>query len=193
MASSGYERDSDYRTRIIKAIRVASSGTMEAVRFACLNIPGVRDIKIRQAPYGLGSFEILIVPEQASFAQKVLAEVRLKADEVRPVGVTMFSRTPVLRPLDINVSVFSNETSSPEYSNLSERARLAVVRYLNTLMPGDTIVYNRLIQEMMDSSAIIKDIQILRFAPNGVDSIRRNYTPKEYEQIIPGNIQVSVA
>jgi hypothetical protein len=60
-------------------------------------------------------------------------------------------------------------------------------------MPGDTVVYNKLIQSMMDSSGIIKDIQVLRFSPNGVDSIKRNYTPKDYEQMIPGNIQVSVA
>lgn len=192
-ASEGYERDSDYRTRIIKGIRVASSGTIEAVRFAGLNVPGVRDIKVRQSPYGLGSFELLVVAEQASFNNSVLAQVKVVVDRVRPVGVTMFMRTPVLRPLDMNISVISDTTSSPEYSNLPERVRLATVRYLNTLMPGDTIVYNKLIQAMMDSSGIIRDVQILRFSPNGVDSIKRNYTPKDYEQIVPGNIQVSLA
>jgi uncharacterized phage protein gp47/JayE len=192
-ASEGYERDSDYRARIIKGIRVASSGTIEAVRFAGLNVPGVRDIRVRQSPYGLGSFELLVVAEQASFNNSVLAQVKVVVDKVRPVGVTMFMRTPVLRPLDMNISVISDATSSPEYSNLPERVRLATIRYLNTLMPGDTIVYNKLIQAMMDSSGIIKDVQILRFSPNGVDSIKRNYTPKDYEQIVPGNIQVSRA
>ena len=192
-ASEGYERDSDYRTRIIKGIRVASSGTIEAVRFAGLNVPGVRDIRVRQSPYGLGSFELLVVAEQASFNNSVLAQVKVVVDRVRPVGVTMFMRTPVLRPLDMNISIISDTTSSPEYSNLPERVRLATVRYLNTLMPGDTIVYNKLIQAMMDSSGIIRDVQILRFSPNGVDSIKRNYTPKDYEQIVPGNIQVSLA
>ncbi len=192
-ATQGYERDTEYRTRIIKGIRVASSGTIEAVRFAGLNISGVRDIRVRQAPYGLGSYELLVVSEQASLVNSVLAQVRIAVDKVRPLGVTMFMRTPVLRPLDMAVSVLSNTVSSPEYTNLAERVRLAVTRYLNTLMPGDTIVYNKLIQSMVDSSGIIKDIQVLRFSPNGVDSIKRNYTPKDYEQIIPGNIQVSVA
>lgn len=192
-ASEGYEKDSDYRTRIIKGIRVAASGTIEAVRFAGLNVSGVRDIRIRQAPYGLGSFELLVISEQSNLSDSVLTKVKLVVEKVRPLGVTMFVRTPVLRPLDISVSVLSNSTTSPEYANLAERVRLAVVRYLNTLMPGDTIVYNKLIQSMMDSSGIIKDIQILQFSPNGTDSIKRNYTPKEYEQVVPGNIQVSLA
>jgi len=192
-ATEGYERDTEYRTRIIKGIRVASSGTIEAVRFAGLNISGVRDIRVRQAPYGLGSYELLVVSEQASLVNSILAQVRIAVDKVRPLGVTMFMRTPILRPLDMAVSILSNTVSSPEYANLAERVRLAVTRYLNTLMPGDTIVYNKLIQSMMDSSGIIKDIQVLRFSPNGVDSIKRNYTPKDYEQMIPGNIQVSVA
>jgi len=192
-ASEGYERDSDFRVRVLKGIRVASSGTMEAVRFAALNVSGVRDVRVRQAPYGLGSFELLIVPEQADLISSIIVEVKTAVDRVRPLGVTMFMRTPVLRPLQLQVSVLSNSTSSPEYGNLTDRVSTAVERYLNTLMPGDTIVYNKLIQAMMDSSGIIKDIQVLRYAPNGVDSIKRNYTPKDYEQIIPGNIQVSLA
>lgn len=192
-ASEAYETDADYRARVIKAIRVASSGTMEAVRFAGLNIEGVRDVRIRQSPYGLGSFEILVIPEQENIATTVTQQVRSVVEGVRPVGVTMFVRSPVLRPLDITASVTVNTVNSPEYSNIRDRVRIAITRYLNTLMPGDTIVYNKMIQEMMDSSGIIKDIQVLRYAPNGVDSIRRNYTPQEYEQVVPGNIQVSIS
>jgi uncharacterized phage protein gp47/JayE len=192
-ASDAYETDADYRARIIKGIRVASSGTIEAVRFAGLNVEGVRDIKIRQSPYGLGSFEVMVVSEQENIAATVTRQVRTVIENVRPVGVTMFVRSPVLRPLDMSVSVMSNAVNSPEYTNLRDRIRIAITRYLNTLMPGDTIVYNKMIQEMMDSSGIIKDIQVLRYAPNGVDSIRRNYTPKEYEQVVPGNIQVSIS
>jgi len=190
-ASEAYETDADYRVRIIKAIRVASSGTIEAVRFAGLNVQGVRDIKIRQSPYGLGSFEVMVVPETETQARIITQQVRSVIEGVRPVGVTMFVKSPVLRPLDLTVSVMSNSVSSPEYVNLKDRVRIAITRYLNTLMPGDTLVYNKMIQEMMDSSGIIKDIQVLKYAPNGVDAIRRNYTPKEYEQVVPGNIQIS--
>jgi uncharacterized phage protein gp47/JayE len=192
-ASEGYERDEDYRARITRAIRVASSGTIEAIRFAGLNVPGVRDIRIRQAPYGLGSFELLIVSEQASMLNSVAAQVKRVVDVVRPVGVTMFLKAPTLRPLDVAMSVSSTAIENPEYPNLGEMARISIIRYINTLMPGDPIVYNKLIQAVMDCSAIIKDVQIVRFAPNGVDSIRRNYTPKEHEQIVPGRIDVSVS
>lgn len=193
MASEGRELDSDYRARIMKAIRVASSGTLDAIRFAGLNVAGVRDIKIRQSPYGLGSFELMVIPEQVSMSNVVKDQVQKVVDTVRPVGVTMFIRNPVLRPLDVKVVVSTDMKSSPEFPNLDQRAQLAIVRYLNTLMPGDTIIYNKLIQSIMDSSGIIKDVQVLRYAPNGVDSIRRNFTPKEFEQIVPGRIDVTIS
>jgi hypothetical protein len=60
-------------------------------------------------------------------------------------------------------------------------------------MPGDQIIYAKLLQVIMDSSDIITDVQVLRFAPNGTDAIRRNYVPKEFEQIIPGRLEITVA
>jgi uncharacterized phage protein gp47/JayE len=39
-----FETDDSYRARIIKSIRVATGGTLEAVRFAALGVAGVRDV-----------------------------------------------------------------------------------------------------------------------------------------------------
>ena len=191
--TQGYELDADYRARLIKAVRVASSGTLEAVRFAGLSVSGVRDIKIRQAPYGLGSFEVMVVSEQPKLSDTVSIAVRTVVDQVRPVGSKMFFTTPKLRPLDVTVNVMAPNNGSPEYDNLRQRVENAIIRYLNDLLPGDAIVFNKMIQNILDSSGIITDVQVVKFAPNGVDAIRRNYTPKEDEQIIPGKIIVTVS
>ena len=192
-ATEGYELDDQYRIRIMKGIRVASSGTLEAIRFAGLNIAGVRDIRVRQAPYGMGSFEVVVVPEETRFANALSTQVLDTLNTVRPVGVTMFMKEPTLIPLDLSFFVVSDRTSSPEYDTLTTRTQLAVMRYLNSLLPGDSIIYNKLIQSIFDASAIIKDVQITKYAPNGVEAIRRNYTPQEIEQIVPGRIESTIS
>jgi hypothetical protein len=191
---SSYEDDDAYRIRLIKGIRVASAGTGEAVRFMALGITGVRDVRLREAPYGLGSFEVLVVPEQNINSGQVLRSVSLELDSVRPVGVTMYIRLPILVPYDIEVDIIVPFTdSSTIVPVLTRRAEVAILRHLNTLLPGDTLVYNRLIQSVMDSSNLIKDVVVRSYAPNGVQALRRNYTPNADQQLVPGRIVANIA
>lgn len=187
----GYETDDNLRIRIVKAIRVASSGTAEAVRFAGLNINGVRDIRIRQAPYGMGTFEALIVAENPSDAASVYDACKVAMNRVRPVGVRMLTREPSLVSLDLGVSIVLG--SSFVENNILDMVRVSILRYLNSLLPGDSVVYNKLIQAVIDTSSGIKDVRVTTYAPRGVESVRRNYAVKEYEQIVPGRIEVQSA
>jgi uncharacterized phage protein gp47/JayE len=189
----GYESDANYRSRVMKQIRVASSGTLDAIRFTALSVPGVREAKVRQTPYGLGSFELLVVPEEYSNTRAVLSEVTTRATEVRPVGVRMYARLPDLIPLELDVTLILSPSTPAQRTNAQSKAKIAVARYLNSLLPGDTLVYTKLIQYIMDSSERIKDAQITRYAPNAVEAVRRNYQPKPYEQLIPGSVRISVA
>lgn len=187
----GYETDDNLRLRIVKAVRVASSGTAEAVRFAGLNVNGVRDISIRQAPYGMGTFEVIMVAENPSDAVGVFATARAAMEGVRPVGVRMITKQPVYVSFDFGVSLVLG--SSFVEDNLTDMVRIAVLRYVNSLLPGKELVYNRLIQVVMDVSPAIKDVRVTRFAPRGVEAVRRNLNVKIDEQIIPGSIEVQTA
>lgn len=189
----GFEDDNSYRLRIMKSVRVAASGTEEAVRFAALAVPGVRQAKVRSALYGLGSFEILVTPENAGLSRASVESIREEVNKVRPVGSRMIFKTPTLTPMDIRVSLIIHRTIPTEDEIVGRETRVAILRYLNTLLPGDPLVYNRLIQAILDSSNLIKDAQVVRFAPNGVETLRRNYTTTYEEQVIPGRIEVSIA
>ena len=188
---SGFETDNNYRTRIIKGVRVASSGTVEACRFAGLSVPGVRDVVIRQAPYGMGSVEVMVVPEKASMVNQAALNVQNAMESVRPLGVRFVVVTPRLIPVDIHATILlgSDFQVDPQLNGMAE---LAIVRYFNSFLPGQILTYNKLIQILFDVSPAIKDVQFTKYAPNGVESIRRNYTPKENEQLIPGNIAISI-
>ena len=191
-AVQGFEDDDNYRLRITKAIRVASAGTLEAVRFAALGVNGVRDVQVRQTPYGLGSYEVLVTSETANVGRTVAGEVLSALDSVRPLGVRLFLRQPSLVAVDIDISIFTQDRGPTSNSVLTGRAVMAARRYLNTLLPGQVLVYNRLIQAILDSSNLINDVQITRYAPNGVEVLRRNYTPEPNQQLVPGHIAATV-
>lgn len=191
----GLETDENYRLRIIKAIRVASSGTIEAVRFAGLAVQGVRDIKIRQAPYGMGSFEAIIVPEVSNTSTNtILNNAQSAMDAVRPVGVRMYIKSPVRIPVSIEVQLVAPAANiSSVQSSVPNRANVGIRRYISSLLPGDTLVYNRLIQIILDSSELVRDVVVKSFQVGGTEVLRRNYQPADDEQLIIGDIIVTVA
>lgn len=193
-AQVGYEDDDTYRVRIIKSIRVKSAGTLDAVRFAGLNITGIRDIKVRQAPYGMGSFEVLIIPDQNGDTLQAIATASAAMDLVRPMGVRMYVKQPTNISFEISVNlIIPSANISQIVDTTTQRAKTGIYRYLNNLLPGAPVVYNTLISTILDSSDLIQDVIITRYAVSGTEIMRRNYTPADNEQIVPGNITVQVA
>lgn len=193
-AQQGYEDDEAYRVRIMKSNRLRSAGTLEAVRFAGLSVSGVRDIRIRQAPFGMGSFEAVIVPETNGNANQAVANATNAMNAVRPLGVKMYTKRPTEVAFDISIDlVIPLANVSAIVDNVLQRAKIGIARYINSLLPGNPIVYNRLIQIILDSSELVKDVIIKTYSINGTEIVRRNYTPAEDQQIVPGNIVVNIA
>lgn len=187
---TAYEDDDTYRVRIIKAVRTAAGGTAEAVRFAGLNVDGVRDITIREAAFGLGSFEVIIVASDSSAAGVIRQLVTEQVNTVRPVGVRMIMREPDLLLMDIKASILLGNQANVDAQGVSTRARTAILRYLNRMLVGTPMVYSQLIQSILDASEFIVDVSILELAANGEEILRRNFNPLTDQQIIPGNIEV---
>jgi uncharacterized phage protein gp47/JayE len=192
-AQVGYEDDDSYRTRIVKQIRTASGGTMEAMRFAGLGVNGVRDVMIREAPYGLGSFEAIVVAEDNLINGPVLVAATNAMQAIRPAGVRMFVRQPDLLPVDVHASIILRTNVTVDANDIARRTEIGILRFLNKPLVGTALVYNQLIQAIMDATDVVTDVTITKLAVNGVEILRKNYTPESDQQIIPGEIQVSTA
>jgi uncharacterized phage protein gp47/JayE len=189
-AQAGYEGDNAYRTRIGKAVRTSAGGTAEALRFTALSIPGVRDARVRLANFGLGSFEVVITPESQAVAHTVLVQADLTMQAVRPVGVRMFTKLPEYLPIEILATAVLKPGAITNRQDHARRVEIGAVRYLNTLLAGQPLVYNQLIQAMMESSDLVTDVVIQSFKVDAVEALRRNITVEEDQQIIPGSITV---
>lgn len=188
----GYESDSDYRERIIKAVRTAAGGTTQALRFAGLQVQGVKDIKMRNAPYGLGTIEAIIVPEDAAAAQSVKQQVDQVMSLVRPAGSRLLSVLPdyVTVNADMQIVIKKEFRNSPA-SDIERRAQVSILRYLNTLLPGDKMIYARLLEAVLDSSDAIEDVLFRSLQINNREVLRQNFIPQDNQQVIPGSITVS--
>lgn len=193
LSQSGYETDDNYRMRIIKQVRVSSGGTSEALRLRGLVVPGVRDIRIREAAYGLGSFEVVVTPEVSGGGPALLNAVSSAIGESRAVGTRMFLTLPTLLPTDIYVTMVITKRTQAQNEKLMREVREEIRRYLNSFLAGETLTYNSLIQRIMNASELVHDVQVTRFAPNGKEALRKNYKPLPNEQISPGRIEVSIA
>lgn len=190
--SIGYEPDNDYRIRIRNAVRVASGGTATALRFATLAIPGVRDVVIRQAPYGLGSAEVIVVAEDYSQSVGILNKAVQVVDLVRPIGVKTFVKLPELQNLDVSINIVIPNNANLNNDAVIRRARNTILRFINNLAVAAPLVYNQLVSHVLENVPEASDIVFSTLAINGSQILRTNYVPPSDTQIIPGDINISI-
>lgn len=193
-AQEGFETDDNYRARIIKAVRTSAGGTNEAMRFAGLAVTGVRDVKVRSAAYGLGSVECIITPEDRGKSSVVIPEATREMASVKPAGVRLLVAEPNYSALDVIANiVLRKDLNNINATGTAERARIGISRYLNTLLPGDIMIYSKLIESVLNASDAIDDVSFTRLKAGGTEILRNNYKPTEDTQVVPGSIKVNVA
>ena len=190
----GYESDEEYRTRIVKNIRVNSTGTVEAVRFKALSFEGVKDARIQSQKFGMGTFNLLIVPEVPIQGQVLIRRIAPEIQKVAPVGSTMYLVLPESQPFTVKVNITIGENmSSVAKESIRARVKTIIERYVDSLLPGGTVVYNRMVSLIYGASNSILDVQVNSFSVNGTEVSRNNFTPKENQQLVPSNITVTTS
>jgi uncharacterized phage protein gp47/JayE len=189
-AQVGFESDEAYRTRLVKSVRTSAGGTTEAMRFTALSIPGVRDVKVRSATFGLGSFEVVVTPESQVLGAGLIVAAATALEKVRPVGTRMFVKTPEYISVEVEAVATIRKVNNVDNGDVARRVEVGALRYLNTLLSGSTLIYNQLIQAMMESVDLVTDVTIRSFKINATEALRRNVTVEEDQQLIPGTITV---
>lgn len=186
------ESDDNFRRRIVSSVKTRVAGTSESVRFAALSVKGVRDVRIRESSYGLGSCDIIVVPETLS-AIKQMPEVILAAiNSVRPAGVRFNVRLAeklsvnLVATISLNSSVGTNLTAG-----IKNQASLFVKRYLNSLTIGDTISINEMERQIRQSSDYIRNVSINSFNVDGKELSLSDFTPSS-DKVYPGAGNISI-
>jgi uncharacterized phage protein gp47/JayE len=186
------ESDDNYRRRIVSSIKTRAAGTTESVRFAALSVKGVRDVRIRESSYGIGSCDIIVVPESLSSIKQMPEVILASISAVKPAGVRFNIR--IAEKLAINVSAtitLSNAVGEPLSSGIKNQASLFVKRYLNSLTIGDTISITEIERQIRQSSDYIKNVIISSFNIDGREMPLADFTPSS-DKVYPaaGNISI---
>jgi uncharacterized phage protein gp47/JayE len=172
------ESDSNYRRRIVASIKSKAVGTVESVRFAALSVRGVRDVKIREGSYGVGSCDIIVVPENSSALSNLPQNIILATSQVKPVGVKfnvrIAEKVGIGLSYTIRIPMGVNETLAAGIRNQSV---LFVKRYLNSLSVGETLSVGELERQIKTASDYIRGVVITAMTADGREIPLTDYTP----------------
>jgi uncharacterized phage protein gp47/JayE len=194
-SSINSEPDDNYRRRIVSSVKTRATGTNESVRFAALSVKGVRDVRIRESSFGMGSCDIIVVPETLT-AIKQMPEVILESvASVRPTGVRFNVR--VAEGLEVNLActvMLSSSIGETLAAGIKNQASLFVKRYLNSLTIGDTISISEIERQIRQSSDYIRNVSINSFNIDGKEMALSDFTPSS-DKVYPtaGNISIFAA
>lgn len=162
------ENDETYRRRIAKAVKASSYGTTESLRLRALSVNGVRDVRVRESSYGLGSCDVIVVPESQRISTNLVSSLFTALKAVKPVGIklniTVAERIPINAAVNIVLPAGLNEAT---ITGIENQARLFLIRYLNSKTIGDSISYGDMESQIKLASDFIKSVNILSVSSNG--------------------------
>jgi uncharacterized phage protein gp47/JayE len=162
------ENDANYRRRIIASMRSRTTGTAESVRFAALAVPGVKDVRIREGSYGIGSCDVIIVPETGANPSLLPGTVISSLTPVKPVGIKLNARIAEKVTVSISVNIMMSEQASQEVvSAIKNQASLFAKRYINTMTVGSTLSISEIENQMKLSSDSISSVSITSLSLDG--------------------------
>lgn len=187
------ESDDNYRRRIMSAVKINSTSSTEAVRFTALSVKGVRDVRIREASFGLGSCEVIIIPEVAGNVGIIPSLVAGAIEQVRPIGIRM--SMAIATPIEYSV----NATITLPYGTaenlrvgIENQAAIFVKRYLNSLTVGDTASIQEVERQIRIASDLIRSVNVTNASAAGVNVNKKDFRPSgEKQYIVSGEINIS--
>ena len=175
-SSLNSESDDNYRRRIVSAIRGSASGTTESVRFAALSVKGVRDVKIREASLGVGTCDIVVIPETQAGITTMSQLVYEKIKSVKPVGINMNLRIATKKLVNVSATLTLREgTTSAIARSVENQSKIFLNRYLNSLTIGDSVSISEIERQMKLSSELIMSVTV-----SNIKVDNRNIPNKDY-------------
>lgn len=142
VAAAAPETDDDLRRRSRSALAVAARGTVEAIKFGLLSIPGVKDVVVTEFPNGVpGELKVDIAYERDDDLEVERAVVD-RLEELRPAGIRIPSPTkvaPVSLSTIANITLAGSGVSSSELAALQADLEQRVVEHIRTLPPAGVV------------------------------------------------------
>ncbi|CAN5589382.1 hypothetical protein BH24ACT5_BH24ACT5_20400 [soil metagenome] len=136
------ETDDELRRRARSALSVAARGTLDALRFGLLAIPGVKDVAVTEFPNDIaGEIRIDVAYERDGDAA-LEAQVAERIEDLRPAGVRVLPPVPTTNTdftVAASITLGGSGVSGSDLVSLQSALEERVVAYIRSLPPGGTL------------------------------------------------------
>lgn len=185
-SGSDVESDAEYRFRLAKAMTAKFGANSTAVQIAASSQAGVSRAELLPYSRGVGTFDVLIVPQGNRLQDSVKQNVRRAVEAVTAYGISPRIIEPDYIRICIVVQLqFNTGTSEGEKEVARSSAQNAILRYLGNIPMGGEIIINQLRSVIINSSKYIKDFKIIEFCTNGDPRVIANLKLAPNELVIP--------
>ncbi|CDQ41802.1 baseplate J/gp47 family protein [Virgibacillus salexigens] len=181
--------DDTYRIELSKQVSAAVSSNEEAVRLACLSIPGVQSIFGKEYTHGTGTFSFILTTLNGFDSETVKQNMESVLQQVKAFGVKPYVILPDEIYLEIELQLILKEGTRD-----SEGIRLNVKSELNNYFGNFSIdqdfIYNDFVQKVMNLDDNIVDFKVKYFYLNDTPALLTNHVISEEERIRPRLIEI---
>ena len=179
------EEDDAYKYRVCNQVLSIAAANETAIRLAALSVEGVKDVILKPYTFGTGSFSIFVVTDNPYTDQSVIDAVETKVDSVKGYGIRFAVFIPNTIAVELKAMLIFNKGTDDATKKLVAAQVKQVIRdYVNSRMPGESIVINVLNELIIQASTTIYDYQITSFAINGRPVLPANQDSKWNERFI---------
>ena len=143
------EPDDVYRERIRAFWNTARRGTLSAIQYGALTVPGVVSATVTEALVGVQPARVvnLRIADSSGVASSALAAtVQASLDDYRAAGIAVIVDTST--PQIVTVQLKLTFSASVDSTILSENVRTAVVEYINSLAVGEVLYKSSLFAQL---------------------------------------------
>jgi hypothetical protein len=183
--------DETYRYELSQRVHTIASSNEEAVRLACLTIPGVQNIIGKEFTHGTGSFSLIVVVQNGFDEEAIRSEVEDAVMKTKAYGVRphIMLPTPVLLDMRIQL-LFPEGINDIERDQIRNEVQSQLYTYIGNFGLGQGFIYHDFVQEVMNINKNILDFQVLQFYLNDIPVLLTNHDILEEERIRPNVIEV---
>ena len=167
---SAPETDADLRRRARGALHGVVRGTLDALRFGLLSIPGVKDVVIKEAPNGVAgeiAIQVAYTDQSTEPRQKVAAAI----EELRPAGIRVIGGEAATLKVNVecDLTLTGSSLSGLELNSLTTALEDSLFAYLSKVPPGAPVRRAKLVQLAMSDDRV-EDAKVL-LTPQGQEPV----------------------
>ncbi|SEL93641.1 Uncharacterized phage protein gp47/JayE [Syntrophus gentianae] len=163
--SSAAESDEDLRRRAAGALHGVMRGTVNALQYGLLNIPGVKSVNVVEFPNDIAG-EVRVEVSYSEDTPEVRKLVDDRIGELRPAGIRVISGEAAKKPLEVQIdlTLTGKGVSQSELGALKTSTETAIAKYLADLPPGGSARQARM-SALLLADARIADAKVRLIVP----------------------------